>query len=347
MRVSAAGCAAASWDEAIELARNITAVTHNHPEGLKGAEATAVAIFLARTGRILQEIRALIDRRYYPMDFTLDEIRPTYQFNETCQEMVPQALIAFFESTGFEDAIRNAISLGGDSDTLAAITGSVAEAYYGVPDAIRETALTYLPTELRTILEEFEARYPAPLRTPPEPGVPVPGAELCVQYERSFSCTQVQLEALLKTLQENSYVVEAFTHGEQEGDLWLYPFDCSFSSVEDYLKNGTELYQRACATYHGLELDWSSTIFVMRTCDRGNIWLSIGEEFRKKRLAGKESSWVTIRISDNGGVAAPSESVSRIAETLAETGVLRRPDELYQAREVKIHYHTQHSPWRN
>lgn len=162
MRVSAAGFAAASLEEAKRLSKELTEVTHNHPEGLKGAEATAAAIFLARTGHSIQEIRAHIDRNYYPMNFTLDEIRPTYQFNETCQETVPQALMAFLESTGFEDAIRNAISIGGDSDTVAAITGSVAEAYYGVPASIRETALTYLPPELRTILEEFEARYPAP-----------------------------------------------------------------------------------------------------------------------------------------------------------------------------------------
>ena len=229
MRVSAAGYAAASWGEAIELARNITAVTHNHPEGMKGAEATAIAIFMAKTGCSLTEIRALIDERYYPMDFTLDEIRPTYQFNETCQETVPQALMAFFESTSFEDAIRNAISLGGDSDTLAAITGSVAEAYYGVPAAIRETALTYLPTELLEILEAFEARYPAPQA----PGVPAPDAELYTQYEKNISCTQAQLEALLHAILENGYLLDAFTHGEQEGDLWLYPFDCSFSSVDD------------------------------------------------------------------------------------------------------------------
>lgn len=346
MRVSAAGYAAASWGEAIELARNITAVTHNHPEGMKGAEATAIAIFMAKTGCSLTEIRALIDERYYPMDFTLDEIRPTYQFNETCQETVPQALMAFFESTSFEDAIRNAISLGGDSDTLAAITGSVAEAYYGVPAAIRETALTYLPTELQEILEAFEARYPAPLRTTWTPGAPWPGAELYVQYEKSVSCTQAQLEALLHAILENGYLLDAFTHGEQEGDLWLYPFDCSFSSVDDYLKNGTALYQQECAKYHGLELDWSSTIFLMATRDGSRIRLSIGEEFRKQRLAGKGTSGISLSISDYGGIAAPSQSVSRIAETLAETGVLHSPEELYQVREVKIHYHTQRSPWR-
>ena len=138
----------------------MTDVTHNHPEGIKGAEAAAVAGYLARNGADLSEIRAHICENYYPLDFTLDEIRPTYQFNETCQDTVPQALEAFFESTSFEDAIRNAISVGGDSDTLAAITGGVAEAYYGIPSALREEAFGYLDTRLLDILTEFERVYP-------------------------------------------------------------------------------------------------------------------------------------------------------------------------------------------
>ena len=128
MRVSAAGFAAGSLEEAERLSKLVTEVTHNHPEGIKGAEATAVAIYIAKTGSSMLEIRDYIDAHYYPMNFTLDEIRDTYKFNETCQNTVPQALQAFFESTGFEDAIRNAISIGGDSDTLAAICGGMAEA---------------------------------------------------------------------------------------------------------------------------------------------------------------------------------------------------------------------------
>lgn len=117
MRVSAAGFAAGSLEESKLLSRKMTEVTHNHPEGLKGAEATAVAIYMARTGSSILEIRDYIEQHYYPLSFTLDGIRPTYRFNETCQDTVPQALMAFFESTSFEDAIRNAISIGGDSDT--------------------------------------------------------------------------------------------------------------------------------------------------------------------------------------------------------------------------------------
>ena len=114
---------------------------------------------MARTCSSILEIRDYIDRNYYPMNFTLDGIRDSYQFNETCQDTVPQALMAFFESTSFEDAIRNAISIGGDSDTLAAITGGIAEAYYGIPEAIRKNALTFLDERLLGILNAFEASY--------------------------------------------------------------------------------------------------------------------------------------------------------------------------------------------
>lgn len=161
MRVSGCGYVAESIEEAISLSRIVTAVTHNHPEGIKGAEATAVAVYLARTGKSMREIREYIEDRYYKIDFTLDEIRPTYEFNETCQETVPQAFAAFFESTSFEDCVRNSISVGGDSDTLAAIACGVAEAYYGVPDDLRRSAVGYLDERLRGILMAFESQYPA------------------------------------------------------------------------------------------------------------------------------------------------------------------------------------------
>jgi ADP-ribosylglycohydrolase len=137
------------------LSKIITSTTHNHTEGIKGAEATAVAIFMAKRGFSKEEIFDKINKNYYNLDFTIDEIRDTYKFNETCQETVPQAIVAFLDSTSFEDAIRTAISVGGDSDTLAAITGSIAEAYYGVPNDIKEKALTYLDSELRSIYDEW------------------------------------------------------------------------------------------------------------------------------------------------------------------------------------------------
>ena len=128
MRVSAAGWLYDSIERTREVARATANVTHNHPEGIKGAEATAVAAYMALHESKKEEIFAVINAEYYPMNFTLDEIRADYEFNETCQETVPQALKAFFEATSFEDAIRNAISIGGDSDTIAAITGAVAGA---------------------------------------------------------------------------------------------------------------------------------------------------------------------------------------------------------------------------
>lgn len=159
MRVSPVGFTAKSLDEAKAMSKAVTKVTHNHPEGIKGAEATTVAIFMALHGKSMLEIRDYIDKNYYPMNFTLDGIRGSYQFNETCQDTVPQAMMAFFESTGFEDAIRNAISIGGDSDTLAAITGGIAEAYYGIPSEIRKHELTFLDERLLAILVEFENKY--------------------------------------------------------------------------------------------------------------------------------------------------------------------------------------------
>lgn len=158
MRVSACGFMARTLNEAKELSYKVTAVTHNHPEGIKGAEATVIAIFLARKGYNLKEIREYIDSHYYRMDFSLDEIRDSYEFNETCQETVPQAITAFLESTDFEDSIRNAISIGGDSDTLAAITGGIAEAYYGIPPHLEKIARTYLDERLLRILNHFQSR---------------------------------------------------------------------------------------------------------------------------------------------------------------------------------------------
>ena len=159
MRVSGVAYAAQSLEQLKQLALMVTDVTHNHPEGIKGAEATAVAAFMAKHGESKEAIRAYIDTHYYPMNFTLDEIRYDYVFNESCQGTVPQALMAFFESTSFEDAIRNAISLGGDSDTLAAITGAVAECYYGIPQKLREQAMGYLDNNLLAVLQAFEKIY--------------------------------------------------------------------------------------------------------------------------------------------------------------------------------------------
>ena len=157
-----------------KIAERSAAVTHNHPEGIKGALAVTDAIFMCRyyfggwagdyeepidknPEEIKRRIRKHIEEKYgYDLSFTLDEIRPGYRFDVTCQGSVPQAIVAFLESTGFEDAIRNAVSIGGDSDTIAAIAGSIAEAAYGIPQDIREKALTYLPEPLKDVLHRWE-----------------------------------------------------------------------------------------------------------------------------------------------------------------------------------------------
>lgn len=165
MRVSGVGFAARTLEECKEMSLKVTDVTHNHPDGILGAEATAVAVFMARNGASKEEIRRIFTEQYYPIDFTLDEIRPHYPWGAVCSNTVPQAMEAFLESTDFEDAIRNAISIGGDSDTIGAITGGIAEAFYGVPEALRTEALKYLTVDLKEILDRFEAKFPAPGQT--------------------------------------------------------------------------------------------------------------------------------------------------------------------------------------
>ena len=167
MRVSACGWVGDTLDECERLAEISASVTHNHPEGIKGAVAVAGAIFLARTGKNKEEIRRYIEKRFYPRAFekTLDEIRPDYEHIETCQDTVPQAFVAFYESTDFEDAIRSAVSVGGDCDTLTCIACSVAEVYYGVenvPAKIREKALSFLDDRLRSVVTNFRNRYVLP-----------------------------------------------------------------------------------------------------------------------------------------------------------------------------------------
>ncbi len=159
MRVSPVGFAFNSIEDVLTEAERSAAVTHNHPEGIKGAQSTALAILLAKQGASKDRIRDEISNRFnYELSRTLDEIRPNYVFNESCQGTVPEAISAFLESEDFEDAIRKAISLGGDSDTLACITGGIAEAFYGgVPEKIAAEARLYLPDEFLNIIEDFQS----------------------------------------------------------------------------------------------------------------------------------------------------------------------------------------------
>jgi ADP-ribosylglycohydrolase len=161
MRVSPVGFACETLEEVLRQAERYAAVTHNHPEGIRGAQATAAAIFLARTGSSKEEIRRYVKGRFeYFLDETLNDIRPMYRFDVSCQGTVPQAILAFLESTDYEDAVRNAISLGGDADTLACIAGGIAHAFYGaVPPAIAEPVLDLLDDRLRKVLWEFTDRF--------------------------------------------------------------------------------------------------------------------------------------------------------------------------------------------
>lgn len=158
MRVSSVGWMYQSLDDVERYAEISAAVTHNHPEGIKGAQSVAAAIFLARTGSSKEDIRNYITSQYgYDLSRTLEAIRPTYKHNETCQGSVPEAIIAFLESTDFEDALRKAVSLGGDSDTIAAIAGSIADAFYqNIPERIAKEAMQRLDAALRKMLLDWQ-----------------------------------------------------------------------------------------------------------------------------------------------------------------------------------------------
>lgn len=154
MRVGGVAYAADSLEKAEEFAEVTAGVSHNHPEGLKGARVTAGLVWLALHGAKKSELKSYAEKSY-DINFSIDEIRPTYQFNETCQKTVPQAIVAFLESEDFEDAIRTAISVGGDSDTLACITGAIAGAFYGVPEELEKRAVEFLDERLLKIYQEF------------------------------------------------------------------------------------------------------------------------------------------------------------------------------------------------
>ena len=161
MRVSPIGWAFDTLEETLEAAKQSAEVTHNHPEGIKGAQATAACIFLARTGKSKEEIKNYIEKTFgYNLSRTCDEIRPSYKFDESCQGTVPESIIAFLDSTDFENAIRLAISLGGDADTMGAITGGIAEAYYGgVPEHIRKEVIKRLPIKIIRVMQNFYHKF--------------------------------------------------------------------------------------------------------------------------------------------------------------------------------------------
>ena len=161
MRVSPVGWAFDTLEETLEAAKQSAEITHNHPEGIKGAQATAACIYLARTGKSKEHIKEYVETTFgYNLSRTCDEIRPVYQFDGSCQGTVPESIIAFLESTDYESAIRLTVSLGGDSDTMGAITGAIAEAYYGgVPEHIKQEVLKRLPDEFIDVMSRFYRRF--------------------------------------------------------------------------------------------------------------------------------------------------------------------------------------------
>ncbi len=159
MRISSVGWLFDTMEETLRMAKLVTEVTHDHPEGIKGAQATAAAIFLARTGSDKVEIYDFIVREFgYDLSRTCDEIRPTYHHVESCQQTVPEAITAFLEGKNFEDVIRTAVSLGGDCDTLTCIAGSIAEAFYGVPEELVQECQARIPKDIRAVVDQFQKR---------------------------------------------------------------------------------------------------------------------------------------------------------------------------------------------
>ena len=160
MRVGPVGWAYDTKEEVLAAAKCSAECTHNHPEGIKGAQATALCILMARQGATKEEIRKAIEKEFgYDLAFTCDGIRGSYGWGSTCQDTVPQAIVAFLDGTDFEDCIRNAISIGGDSDTLGCITGSIAEAFFGIPKEIYDKGLEYLTPHFKNVVREFEGKY--------------------------------------------------------------------------------------------------------------------------------------------------------------------------------------------
>ena len=158
MRVSPVGWLYDDIENTRRVAALTAEVTHNHPEGIKGAEATASVIFLARTGHSKKEIKEYVEKEFYKLDRNCDEIRPGYKFDVSCQGTVPVAIQAFLEGNNFEEVLRLSISLGGDSDTLACIACGMAEAYYGIPSWIINEGFERLPEHLKKVISEFYKR---------------------------------------------------------------------------------------------------------------------------------------------------------------------------------------------
>ncbi|MBQ3803856.1 MAG: ADP-ribosylglycohydrolase family protein [Oscillospiraceae bacterium] len=245
MRVSSAGWLYPTLDETRYAARLTAEVTHNHPEGIKGAEATASAIFLARTGNSKDEIQDYIVSEFgYDLSRTCDEIRPTYHHVESCQKTVPEAITAFLEGTDFEDVIRTAVSLGGDCDTLTCIAGSIAEAFYGIPEEMMEECRKRLPNEMLGVLNRFEQAVHSFLDPFLEGNESIEEAIARFQADTTKENLTIVLEAIRKRMHENGHFMIPVVMSEDgreftfrtlettDGTQWLVVF----TSPQEYEK---------------------------------------------------------------------------------------------------------------
>ncbi len=254
MRVSSVGWLYDSLEETRRFARLIAEVTHNHPEGIKGAEATASAIYMARTGASKEDIKDYIIREFaYDLSRTCNEIRPGYHHVESCQETVPEAITAFLEGKDFEDVIRTAVSLGGDCDTLTCIAGSIAEAFYGVPDEMKEECRKRLPADMLRILDLFEERTSGIF----EPPILKKAIRL-YKTEPSDEHLSILVNILRKSLvwvpcnavfsdADNETVNKAIMEAEKKGDLEslvgrTFVSQDEVRMVPDILGNGDDLF---------------------------------------------------------------------------------------------------------
>lgn len=228
MRVSCCGIVGKNVKEVIELSHIVTSTTHNHKDALEASEAVALSIFFAKQDKSMSYIKTYIQKNYYDLAFTLNDIRDNYQFNETALNTTPQALVAFFESTDFEDAIRNAISIGGDSDTIAAITGSIAGSYYGIPEKIKNKAYSYLNYELKKLIREFNTVYKPHIVKPREKDSDTKeiiknslgtGPKLDSLVLKAIKCID---DSMLKSIRPRAHTITSFLKGSVKSPFYYF-----------------------------------------------------------------------------------------------------------------------------
>lgn len=309
MRVSAAAESAENLEEALEFAEISAAVTHNHPEGIKGAKAVAAAIYLARNSRSKREIEYYISEHFYPLEQSLAEIKANYHFDESCQGTVPQAIRAFTESISFEDAIRNTIWLGGDADTMGAITGSIAWAYYstlyGIDERMKfmaQSALRYFPEDLHAYVASYEARFDTSFEWPGSYRLKDPKRDEPVDYSCTESLWRLLLEKGSYDAALHSNVEELFEVGEPGCALMLILYALKEQKIKIPRDLVEELWEGVdclddldgLEPPEGMEVPFAQTLATVRQqiaddpnlvlhdygYDMGSVWVPVIEDRR-------------------------------------------------------------------